>query len=270
MFLTKRSQWIGLVDYVRSQPEQLMGLDSEFEGVNFDAGDSCVNRADIVVFSVGVLTGQLHPRGYFRSVGSVLPVDALAEPLVKELLEDPNVIKPAHNSNVDVHAFYNKGVDCKGVVNTLSFARWVFPGRLTYNLDDLGVDLLGEGKTESFFDLLRIPKYENIPKQKIAKKKACACGEVGCRKRKPRDGVIHDKTPYEEIEEYVIEKRVGWNFISQKEIIADVNHPLRARYLAYAQRDATLAVSLYDYLRRQTIQTEIPWYAKQHTGGESK
>jgi hypothetical protein len=257
------SGYQAIIDYVYGLPpeERIMGLDSEYEGVVHNAkeiDDDCywktsvVRNGEIVVFSVGFLSGDLHPRGYEKAKGAVLHRRALEYSPFRRLLEDPGVLKPSHNSNVECHAFYNKGIDLLGIINTLSLARWMLPGELAYNLDSLSTKYLGEGKTESFDDLMYIPNMIVVAKEK--KVKVCDCGVVGCRKRKG-----HVKTEVIEIEE--VDKQAGWIRLNQFDIADNPSHSLHQRYLAYARRDATLAVSLYDFLLRINTKTEVPWYA---------
>lgn len=251
-WLDTEKEWDELVRIL--EKKRIFGLDSEFVGVDFKAGDSCVNKAEIHVWSVGVLTDQLHPRGYRVAKGAVLSRRALQYDPIRKLLEDPAILKPAHNSNVDVHAFYNAGVDVQGIINTLGLARWMFPGRKTFNLDDLGTDYLGVGKTESFDDLFRRPNMITVIKEKIVK--VCDCGVEGCRKRKG-----HNKTEITVQEE--VDKQQGWYYEDQRIVVP--GHPLWERYEAYARRDATLAMSFYDFCMRQNKQTEIPWYKQEYT-----
>lgn len=261
-YLGTEKEWAELARYLTEDYAGPLGLDSEFEGVNFAEGDSCVNKADITVWSIACLSDILEPRGFFRAKGAVLPRAALQYPQLVKLLESSRT-KVLHNSNVDVHAFFNAGVDLDGVVNSLSLARWMLPARLTYNLDDLGVDVLGHGKTESFNDLFRLPNIIQVEKTK--KVRRCSCQADGCRLRKARYipeldcFVEHNK--YETTEVEVVDKQDGWKFISQYEVIREgPSHPLWDRYIAYAQRDAVLAVELYDYLCRLKTLTEVPWY----------
>lgn len=273
-WLDTEKEWDELVRIL--EKKRIFGLDSEFVGVDFKAGDSCVNKAEIHVWSVGVLTDQLHPRGYHVAKGAVLSRRALQYDPIRKLLEDPAILKPAHNSNVDVHAFYNAGVDVQGIINTLGLARWMFPGRKTFNLDDLGTDYLGVGKTESFDDLFRRPNMITVIKEKTVK--VCDCGVEGCRKRKGHvadDGTVitHNKTEITVQEE--VDKQQGWYYEDQRIVVpagyrvdgvipvvdpTSPGHPLWERYEAYARRDATLAMSFYDFCMRQNKQTEIPWY----------
>lgn len=248
-WLDKPAEWDEIVRIIRKKG--LCGLDSEFTGVDFKNGDSCVNKAQIHVWSVAVLTDQIHPRGYRVARGAVLPRAALSYGPIVDLLQDPSILKPAHNSNVDVHAFYNAGVDVQGIINTLGLYRWMFPGRMTFNLDDIGTDYLGVGKTESFDDLFRYPNMITVLKDK--KVKVCDCGEDKCRKRKG-----HTKTEIVIQEE--VDKQAGWAYADQSLVVP--GHPLWERYEAYARRDAVLAASAYDYALRQIMMTEIPWYTQ--------
>ncbi len=261
--LTSKSEWQALVDYCYSLPpeERIMGLDSEYEGVCHDTKEivndeywrtSCVVNAEIVVLSVAFGTGEIHPRGYEKAKGAVLHRDALAFNPIRDMLEDPGVIKPCHNSNVDVHAFRNKGIDCNGIINTLGLARWMLPGRMAYNLDALGTDCLGIGKTESFRDLMYYPNMITVLKDKTIK--VCDCGEPKCRKRKG-----HNKT--EVVIQEEVDKQDGWCRISQFEVADNPLHSLHKRYEDYAKRDAVVAWSLFDYLMSIETLTEVPWYS---------
>lgn len=249
MFLDTPDKWKRLIDVLNK--EKVIGLDSEFEGVDFSKGDSCVNLAKIDVFSVAVLTKKWNPRGFLEAKGSVLPREAI--PYFKELLENPKIFKAAHNSNVDVHAFYNEGVDCQGVVNTLSLARWIRPGRLTYNLEDLSQDYLGRGKTESFKDIFVIDDIQLVNKPK--KVKVCLCGTPKCRKR-----TFPEHHKWEELQDNFVEKKVGTKIIPLHTVRP--GNVLWERYVSYALTDAVRAIELYDFLVRlgERIEVDIPWY----------
>lgn len=249
MFLDTPDKWKALA--ARLERETVIGADSEFEGVDFDNGDSCVNLAKIDVYSLAVLTQKWHPRGYHIAQGCVLPVESL--PYLKPVLENPKITKAMHNSNVDVHAFYNHGIDVQGVVNTLSLARWIRPGRMTYNLDDLSKDYLGAGKAYSFKELFIINNIERINKPK--KIKACMCGVKGCRKRSFPE---HHK--FEETTDNWVERKAGKSVIPLHTVRP--GHELWEKYVKYALTDALRAVELYDYLVRlgNRIEVDIPWY----------
>jgi DNA polymerase I-like protein with 3'-5' exonuclease and polymerase domains len=252
VFLDRKEQWLRLRENLLRQ--KVIGLDTEFEGVDFAKGDSCVNLAKVDVWSVAVSTGKWHPRGYHTAKGCVLPVDALDT--LKDVLENPDITKALHNSNVDVHALYNLGVDLHGVVNTLSLARWVRPGRLTYNLDDLSRDYLGSGKAYSFKELFVVDDIQLVNKPK--KVKLCMCGVEKCRKR-----TFPEHHKWEELQDNFVEKRVGKKVIPLHTVRP--GHELWEKYVEYAKVDAVRALELYDFmiLLGQKIEVDIPWYGKE-------
>lgn len=251
MYLSTEKEWSQCKKQLYKA--KLFGLDSEFVGVDFSKGDSCVNKAEIHVWSVAILTNKFNPRGYYEAEAAVLPRAAI--PFFRDILEDETVLKPAHNSNVDVHAFWNAGVDVLGVINTLSLARWMLPGRMRYNLDDLSTDCLGVGKADSFDSLCRVQKWKMESKWKTVKVKEClTCGRMVCRRRK----YPHIKTVIEEQQEIIKEVKDGWEYIDQRLIIP--GHPLWERYSKYAMWDAARAVEIYDFLNRIDKETEVIWY----------
>ena len=256
MYLATEKEWKECADILSTQ--SAIGLDSEFTGVDFSLGQSCVNRAKIHVWSVAIQTDNLHPRGYHRAIGCVLPVSAIET--FRPILENPSIVKAIHNAPVDVHAFYNSGVDIVGVVNTLSLCRWALPGRSRYNLDDICNSCLGSGKADSFNDICRIEKFRTEIKSKVVKSKVCmTCGDPAaggfiCRRRK----YPHIRT---EVEHITTEEKVyrdGWEYIDQHIIIP--GHPLWERYEEYAMVDAVRAIEIYDFCNRVDKQTEVLWY----------
>jgi hypothetical protein len=233
LYLDSPGKWKRLVDYIYGDSNPI-GLDSEFVGVDFDAGDNCVGRAKLDVYSIAVFTGELHPRGYERATGYVLPRESLE--CFKELLEDESIKKAAHNSTVDVHTFYNDGVDVRGVIDTLHLCRFAFPGRFKYGLDILSREFLDESKFMSFHELTAVPAF--VTKQ--IKIKKCECGEDGCRKRKG-----HPK--YTVIEDVDVER--GTSNIPLTDIRP--GHSKWSSYVEYAGQDAVLALELLDYTSRK-------------------
>lgn len=262
MYLASEREWVKCAK--RLESETAIGLDSEFTGVDFSLGQSCVNRARIHVWSVGILTPEFHPRGYKVAMGCVLP--AVAIPTFKYILEDCGIVKAIHNAPVDCHAFYNSGIDLKGVVNTLSLGRWCLPGRLRYNLDDICTEELGAGKADSFDDMFRKVKYvESVKTKSIEHKRCLTCGEdgvlgqdgmvgVACRRRK----YPHIQTKWTVEESVSTLRREGYYYEDQSLVIP--GHELWDRYLEYALVDAIRAVEFYDYCNRRTEQTEVIWY----------
>lgn len=233
LYLDTPKKWSKLIAHIRDNKEPI-GFDTEFTGVDFDAGNNCVGRSVLDVWSLAIYTGELHPRGYERAVGYVLPRQSLEH--FKELLEDETVIKAAHNAIVDIHTCYNAGVDVNGVVDTLHLCRFAFPGKFRYGLDILSKEFLDESKFMSFHDLCSIPAY--VTKQ--VKVKKCECGEDGCRKRKGH-------TKYVVIEE--VDVQHGTTTIP----ISDIGecHDRWLDKVDYAAQDAVLALELYDYTVRK-------------------
>lgn len=228
------------------------GVDTEFTGVRIGE-ESCVGKARIHVFSVATPSGPLLPTGVNSATSYVFSQSTLTTRSVREWLEDDAVVKPVHNQPVDAHAFRNRGVRLKGAVNTLAMARWWWPHRAKFegfDLDSLGKDYLGVGKTEDFDDLLGFDAYE--PATVWRNVKRCACGQFGCRKRLAPHDV---KT--EERMEVMIEKKVR-RHIDLFEL--NPNHPLWVRYLNYAAFDAVLALWLYQYMLREgRKERPYPW-----------
>lgn len=224
-----------IVRYIYDKKIRQMGLDSEFDGVDFDNGDNCVGRSILDVWSIALFDGGLHPRGYSTAKGVVLSSSVL--PVFKEVLKDKDVKKYAHNSIVDVHTFNNHGVDVLGVIDTLSLARWTFPERLLYGLDILAKEFLDQSKFTSFKEMCGEPVFEEKP----IEYKRCSCGVEGCRKRKG-----HIKT-VEIVMELVETKKT--RYIKISDITPD--HPKWQAKLDYAAQDAVLSLCLGDYCNRK-------------------
>lgn len=233
LYLDKPAQWHKLVDHIYASKEPI-GFDTEFTGVDFDAGNNCVGRSILDVWSLAIFNGELHPRGYERAVGYVLPRQSLEH--FKKLLEDESVIKAAHNAIVDIHTMYNAGSDVLGIVDTLHLCRFAFPGKFKYGLDALSKEFLDESKFMSFDDLCSIPAFRT----KQVKVKKCDCGEEGCRKRKG-----HNK--YIVIEE--VDEEFGTELIPLDSIVP--GHERWNDKVSYAAQDAVLALELLDYTKRK-------------------
>lgn len=254
-YLNTIADWKACVRVLEKQ--KAFGLDSEFEGVDFNKKESCVNKARIHVFSVGILTHSLNPRGFYNALGAVLPIKSL--PYFKDVLENEEIVKAAHNSNVDIHAFYNCGVDVLGVVNTLSLARWCLPGRLLYNLDDVGTEILGAGKADNYNDMFRYADYIQV--EKDVTKLKCTCGSTKCKIKSDSHQINFFDIRHERNIKYIIRKLVKkkiWKYKSLTEM--NPEHPMWERYVNYARVDAVRAIELYDFLNRTRTLTEIPWY----------
>lgn len=221
----------------------IAGLDTEFYGCDITK-ESPVGRSICHVFSVAVPSGALLPRGYNEAESWVFAGSLLTCASVKEWLEDARYQKPVHNQPVDHHTIRNHGVNLRGAINTLAMARFWWPHRAKregFDLDSLGTDFCGVGKTESFDGLLG---YDAIDiREHLVWKKRCACGVLSCMKKKaPHD----EKVPEEVMAE--------WKAKVRRHIpLTDLNpgHPLWARYLAYAAWDAVLALWIYQLMLRE-------------------
>lgn len=245
MFLATRDKWEKLATYLETQ--EVFGWDTEFEGVDFKDGLSCVNRAKIDLWSIAVFDGGFSPRGFNTAKGYVLPPEAV--PTFKNVLENPDIKKPAHNSNVDAHCMYNVGVDVQGIVNTLTLARWLIPDRFTYGLDTLGEDYLGRGKTAKFQELFSEDIFETVNKPKPTR--VCSCGVPKCMKR-----IGHEK--HVELIDNFVDKKIGTRIIPLHTVRP--GHRLWEKYVDYAKVDAVIALELYDFFSTIDWNTEVCWY----------
>ncbi len=236
----------------------VIGFDTEFYGVEVGR-ESTYARAKVHFASLAWATpgGKLHPRGYPVPSAAVVSREVFREcGEFRRYLEEAPLA--AHNAPVDIHTSKNEGINLKHVVNTLTMARWAWPGRARtqyggggFTLDALGRDVLGEAKTESFSELFR----ERVEKWEVRRvlEKSCACGLSGCRKRVRPD---HEKF------ERVIESR-GLKYEEVPVPLESVGpgHPLFPRALKYSAQDAVLAFALWHILRRElnTQTREVPW-----------
>jgi hypothetical protein len=240
---------------IRAHP--YCGIDTEFEGVDIGS-QSCVGNARLHVLSVATPSGPLLPRGFHDATSYVFARDCLSFSSLKEWLEDDTRTKAVHNQPVDSHSIRNCGVQLRGGRNTLAMARWWWPERAKregFDLDSLGKDFCGAGKTESFDELLGYDDYE--VRQHEVTKQRCACGVLGCRKRiTGKDGVSHDvKTPELVVAEYRAKVRRHISLFSFSPA-----HPLWQRYLNYAAWDAVLALWLYELMMRDGARERpYPW-----------
>lgn len=228
------------------------GFDTEFTGCDITE-ESPVRRAVCYSFQVAVPDGPLTPRGYNEATNWVFAGHLLTEPCVQDWLEDPAYTKCAHNQPVESHVCRNHGVLLRGGCNTLDMARWWYPERAKregFDLDGMGEFLCGVGKTESFSDLLgyTVEEYREVE----VTKKRCACGELGCTKKKAPHDV---KTP-EQVwvaRPHKVKKLIPLTDLSP-------THRLWARFLDYAARDALLALWIWQIMMRDGRRARpYPW-----------
>ena len=231
---------------------KVAGVDTEFFGVEVGS-ESCVGRSICHVFSVATPSGPLLPRGFNEAKSWVFAGALLSAPNVKEWLEDESFLKAIHNQPVDDHTLRNSGVIVRGARNTLAMARFWWPHRAKFegfDLDSLGQDYCGVGKTESFDGLLGYDAIE-VREHEVTKKR-CACGVLSCRLRKPPHDV---KTEERVIAPFNAKVR---RFISLTTL--NSAHDLWPRYLAYAAWDAVLALWIYQLMMREASKERpYPW-----------
>jgi hypothetical protein len=191
-----------------------MGLDTEFYGLDIRK-ESCVRRAKIHVWSIGLRSGVFDARGYTKAVGFVLPAAALNHVGLREVLEDASITKAVHNQPVDAHALHNHGIELRGGINTLGLARWMWPEMNKvpgYTLKSLMVTKLGRDIVCTFKQLLSYDRTELVVGYRKVKTNVYSCGTPGCRKRnhhtktvqldlleRVREKVVHDTYPLEAI-----------------------------------------------------------------------
>ena len=239
-----RAVWCDTADTINAALDEIdrhkvVGYDSEFDGVNV-LTESTVGRAKVHVFSLATASDNLTALNYYAPNSWVFPAVALHFPRMRTLLENPDVTKPVHNQPVDSHAAFNAGIRLRGCCNTLAMARFLYPWRSqllsgNFDLDSLCNWRVGFGKTENFNEFLGYDAQEEYTSEEI--RRLCACGTVGCRKRK----APHDEGS--QVTSLVTRTRKVRRIIPLVDIRP--GHPLWARYLAYAASDAELALILY-------------------------
>jgi hypothetical protein len=187
-FYAGPERWDGVHAALQRQAERgrCAGLDSEFYNLDIRKQSCAGGRSRLHLWSVAVNRWPLRltPRGYYEADACVLTADALNHDGLREWLES-DAPKVVHNLAVDAHTFFNSGVCVGGTINTLAWARFCRPERARgagFDLDGLGVDLLGVGKAGSFSEIFTEHYIEVIEKPR--RTKGCACGVQGCRKRK--------------------------------------------------------------------------------------
>jgi hypothetical protein len=168
---------------------------------------------------------------------------------------------------VDCHTLGNHGIVVGGATNTLAWARFCLPERARgfpeppgFDLDGLGADVLGIGKTEDGWVsedwwrkhgkpkdpaiFVRIIEEEVVRREKA---KVCSCGVEKCRKRKGHERPVTE----------VREKVLRWGgHIPLEEVVP--GHERWERAVAYAARDSLIALYLSDRFEKM-MDTRIPF-----------
>lgn len=236
-----------------------LGFDTEFYGVELGK-HSVLGRAKVHFASLAWVEGgeKFHPRGFTVPRAAVVSAEVVrgcAE--FRAVFGRPNIYLLAHNAPVDAHVFHNEGITLANVINTLTLARWAWPGRARaawggggFGLDALSKDVLGEGKLESFHDLFS--ETREIVTSRAKPVKWCACGAEGCRKRSRG----HEK--YTELREHRESKLVTVP-VPLESVVP--GHSLFERAIRYAAQDAVLAYALYQVVLRELRkqQRSVPW-----------
>lgn len=237
VYLDKPEQWDALAE--RCRRGGVIGLDTEFHGLDVRK-QSTVGRARVHVWSVALRSGVLHPRGYHKARGWVLPGEALRHPSIRSLLTDPSVRKEAHNLSVDHHALENEGVVLAGARCTLSLTRWKFPQFVSapgrFGLKAVMDRLLGRRPVAEFLDVVADQRTEEVRRTVMVAATECSCGVPGCRLRKG-----HDKTKVRVPREHVRERTVKFNHPLESVV---PGHPRWDLLVRYAADDAVAALEL--------------------------
>lgn len=246
-----------LVERIRSEAaggeSDAIGFDTEFYDVEVGKHNVLARgKCHFASLAWDYRGAKLNPRGFTVPHAAVVSREVVTkcEPF-RTWIQSQKLL--AHNAPVDVHIFKNEGVDLKYVVNTLTMARWTWPGRARaqyggggFGLDALSKDVLGEGKLESFKELFT----EEIKTYVDRTEKFCECGEARCRKRSRGHAKFARAFPEERVEVRPV----------PLELVVP-GHPLFERALRYAAQDAVLAFGLYQIMQR-TLNNQIrvvPW-----------
>lgn len=243
--------------------DEVCGLDTETIGCDPDK-DTAVYTARVILFSVAIPDGPLHPRGFRQADGFVLPPQALDDPYIREWLESPKP-KVAHNGRYDRHALANGGVLVDGLVDTLDIFRVIAPGRERYGLKSLVPDFLDCETYGEFKEVFSEPIV--VKKTKVNKYKVCVVhGRAESRRRKYCEVCFH-KELMVDMEETVVEEKTlaRRRMIPLQEVCAvRVNetpasrlvpnpgeHQLWETMVDYAGFDAIAAAQLYQYRKER-------------------
>lgn len=231
-FLTTKAEWQAVADHARKV--KLMGFDTETYGHDVKTSTPAY-RARIFVWSIAFRTSALSPRGYHVARGAGLPAEALDFGPLRDILEDGDILKPAHNIHHDQHALQNHGITLKGGRDTLELVRLAWPERALdkskgFRLKPLERDILGAAHRDEYKDIVEA----DVPEKFYIEVKTCACGESKCRKRKPP---LHSK-----LSDFKEQTRIKHVKYPLETIVTD--HPQRRRLEQYIVWDAKSSVEL--------------------------
>lgn len=251
-YLDRLDQWEALASLLMSTKGPV-AFDTEYL---ISDGQTPAHRSSLHVWSVAWPgTTRLNPRGVQAAVAAVLPRTALTSPGLQAWLAGP-YDKWAHNAGVDRHAIDNLGVRIASVRDSLSLARWVYPGRVApgpgFTLDALGRDLLGPGggKTEDFVALTS--RLVTETRYRSRTDRACECGAKPCRQRQSTPG--HARREVVTQTPYTVDR-------TERFPLTDIvpGHERWDRLLAYSAQDALVGCELVQVLLPQAQTREVPW-----------
>jgi hypothetical protein len=217
----------------------ICGLDTETYGHDIDE-TSAPYRAKVHVWSLGVLTSTVHPRGHRVAAGVVLPRSALNHRSVVGLLEDSAVVKVAHNAPHDVHSLRNEGIHVRGWVDSLPRARVMYPDWPRHGLKTLC--RLVDRQLRKYEDVLTMLVYEERPC------KVCVCLDPDCKKRNKSHFRVDSTKLVPVMREQPLESVVP-------------GHTLWPDLVEYAAEDAVCAMELWDAMDNvpPTPLPPVPW-----------
>lgn len=267
-FLGSVAEWDRLSEFLLSRLPPA-GWDTEFHGADLSrySADTVPGRGLVHVWSIGLRTKRLNPRGYLEAESCVLPRDALAHPGLLAWLTHPGARKIGLNTPVDVHATENTwrllGINAEvaGWEDILGRARHVYPERRApgpgFGLDSLGKDLLGRGKIDSYEEVLSEPNVVSVERRKTTHATRCECGAIPCRARSSTPGhARHRVTNVDRWQEEVVR---GTRLIPLETVLP--GHERWERLVAYSGVDSELALEGDEVLAREEAELarEVPW-----------
>lgn len=173
-YLDREDQWNALATAINRATEagDPVGIDSETDGQDQD--QSPQYRAQVVVFSVGLLGQSVSPRGFRYATGAVLPRAALENTTLVAALQAADL--RGHNGPHDYHAFLNAGVQFP-ITDTLQPLRVLVPGMGDYGLKAVERWALGKPSRPEYRDMVH---YRGLfPVERSTTVSRCTCSLAG-------------------------------------------------------------------------------------------
>lgn len=238
-WLAQPEQWTALGKRLQTIGE--FSLDTETYGQPDKTSPQ--HRAVVHCWSIGVLTKQRHPRGYFIATGVVLPAAALDNDEIRAALANPNLRKWAHNAPHDYHSIVNRGVEVNGLEDTLQYLRVAVPGMNQYSLKPVSQWALGKPPRPTFKE---VTGYQTIVARSTWRaSRRCTCGRVPCRAKGTSDW---------------FDPKLGWwRFHEREEIRTETKHEREVTQY-YAMTDFVPGANLKPLVwHDQTIERMKAW-----------